>query len=68
MSRPVAIIKTPPEPVEVRIARLGIPKARQKRLRKIMDAAWAQLEDDKAVRHSNANEVKERHLNASAAD
>jgi len=68
MPRPVAILKTPPEPIEVRIARLRIPKARQKRLRQIMDEAWAQLEKVKAVQMTDANEVKEKHQNASAAD
>jgi hypothetical protein len=68
MPRPVAILKSPPEPVEVRIARLGLSKARQKRLQKIMDKAWARLENAGMAQAARAPEVKEKHQNAPAAD
>ncbi len=40
MPRPIHIT-TPIEPLETRIKRLRIPKARQKELRAMMDEAWA---------------------------
>jgi hypothetical protein len=67
MARPVAYLKSPPDPIEVRIARLRIPKARQKRLLAIMDEAWAEFEKKKALQ-TKAIEVEEKLNNASAAD
>ncbi len=42
MPRPIHIT-TPIEPLESRIKRLRVPKARQKELLAIMDEAWAHL-------------------------
>jgi hypothetical protein len=67
MPRPVAILKTPPEPIEVRIAKLRIPKKRQKQLKAMMDEAWAQFEKEKALQRS-VSEVQEKRPDASAAD
>jgi hypothetical protein len=67
MARPVAYLKSPPDPIEVRIARLRIPKARQKRLLAIMDEAWAEFEKKKALQ-TKAIEVEDKLNNASAAD
>jgi hypothetical protein len=43
MPRPVAHITAPIEPLESRIKRLRIPKARQKELLAIMNEAWTRL-------------------------
>jgi hypothetical protein len=66
MPRPVAILKTPPEPITTRIARLGIPKKRQKQLKAMMDEAWAQFEKEKALRV--VDKAQEKLPDASAAD
>jgi len=50
MARPVAHITAPIEPLESRIKRLRIPKARQKELLAIMDEAWARLAFDRVKR------------------
>ena len=50
MTRPVAHITAPIEPLESRIKRLRIPKARQKELLAIMDEAWARLAVEKVKR------------------
>jgi hypothetical protein len=68
MARPVAILKTRPLPIEVQIARLGISKKRQKRLRQIIDAAWARIESGRTAQGSDAHEVRDKHAHASAAD
>ena len=50
MPRPVAHITAPIEPLESRIKRLRIPKARQKELLAIMDEAWTRLDVDRVKR------------------
>jgi hypothetical protein len=50
MPRPVAHITAPIEPLESRIKRLRIPKARQKELLAIMDEAWARLAVERVTR------------------
>ncbi|HUH63526.1 MAG TPA: hypothetical protein VLZ50_11030 [Terracidiphilus sp.] len=68
MARPVAYLKTPPDPIEVRIARLRIPKARQKRLLAIMDEAWAQVAKEREALSVGSDEAGGKSKNASAAD
>lgn len=68
MPRPVAHITSPPEPLEVRIKRLRIPKVRQKQLRAMMDEVWAQLRAEKQSPADAETEREEKIKNASAAD
>ena len=66
MPRPIHIT-TPIEPLESRIKRLRIPKARQKELLTIMDEAWARLTIERGVRSNHSNQWGEKSESASAA-
>lgn len=68
MARPVAYIKGPPLSQEELVRRLRIPKARQKRLIKIMDEAWAEIAAEEGCRKNGAAEKELKEKNASAAD
>lgn len=68
MARPVAHITAPVEPLEIRIKRLRIPKARQKQLRAMMDEAWVRLAAEKQASQGAPIEQGEKVSNASAAD
>jgi hypothetical protein len=67
MTRPVAHITTPIEPLESRIKRLRIPKARQKELLSIMDEAWAHLTVESGIRSNHSIQWGEKSESASAA-
>ncbi|HUA99435.1 MAG TPA: hypothetical protein VMA34_13985 [Terracidiphilus sp.] len=61
-------LPTPRPSVESLIEQLQMPKARQKRLRAIMDEAWAELEAKKRASSGAAIVPEEKLKNASAAD
>jgi hypothetical protein len=65
MPRPIHIT-TPIEPLESRIKRLRIPKARQKELLAIMDEAWARLAVNRVKRPSVSAQRGEKLESASA--
>jgi hypothetical protein len=66
MPRPVHIT-TPIDPLEVRIRRLRIPKARQKELLAIMDEAWERLATERRTGSNNSVQRGEKSECASAA-
>ena len=66
MPRPIHIT-TPIDPLESRIKRLRIPKARQKELLAIMDEAWARLATERGVRSNDSAQWGEKLESASAA-
>ena len=66
MPRPIHIT-APIEPLESRIKRLRIPKARQKELLEIMDEAWAHLTVERAMLPSDPAQWGETPESASAA-
>ncbi len=68
MPRPVAHVTAPIDPLEVRIKRLRIPKARQKRLRAMMDEAWVRFYGEKQVSTGDTIKQEKKLQNASAAD
>lgn len=61
-------ITTPVEPLEVRIKRLRIPKARQKELLAIMDEAWVRLAAGREISPNDSAQPGEKSKRASAAD
>jgi hypothetical protein len=63
MPRPIRIT-TPIEPLETRIKRLRIPKARQKELWAMMDEAWARLAKEKQAATSDTVKQEEKLQNA----
>jgi hypothetical protein len=65
MPRPIRIT-TPIEPLESRIKRLRIPKARQKELLAIMDEAWARLTVERSVHSNHSIQWGEKPESASA--
>ena len=66
MPRPIHIT-TPIEPLESRIRRLRISKARQKELLAIMDEAWARLAAERGTRPNDSAQRGEKPESASAA-
>jgi hypothetical protein len=65
MPRPIHI--TPPiEPLESRIKRLRIPKARQKELPAITDEAWERLTVERVTRPNGSAQWGEKLESASA--
>jgi hypothetical protein len=66
MPRPIHIT-TPIEPLESRIKRLRIPKARQKELLAIMDEAWAHLAVERGMPPNGSAQRGEKRERVSAA-
>ncbi|MDR3774074.1 MAG: hypothetical protein P4L26_12035 [Terracidiphilus sp.] len=60
-------ITTPIDPLEVRIKRLHIPKARQKELLAIMDEAWARYSNLEQVPENGMNDTGKKRKRAAAA-
>lgn len=67
MTRPVAHITAPIDPLEVRIKRLRIPKARQKELQAIVDEVWARYSKLEQAPKNGTNEAGKKRKRAAAA-
>lgn len=67
MPKPVHI-STPPPSHEEMVRRLRVPKARQRKLRAIMDETWARLESLEKVSENPESGQEENRKNAPAAD
>ncbi len=60
-------ITSPIDPLEVRIKRLRIPKARQRELLAIMDEAWARQATGRRTRPKDPAQREEKPESAAAA-
>jgi len=68
MARPVARITTPRPTLEEMVRELGIPRARQKELRVIVNEGWKKWRAEKRNGRSSRIKREEKIKNATAAD
>ena len=67
MTRPVAHITAPIDPLDVRIKRLRIPKARQEELLAIVDEVWTRYSKLERAPKNGTNEAGKKRKRAAAA-